>query len=68
MLIIALGMMPVNDTYGAWPASGEIDISESRGNDIGYPAGGRNTISSSLHWGKPWSIQKLAWVTLLTIL
>ncbi len=28
----ALWMMPVNETYGPWPASGEIDIIEARGN------------------------------------
>jgi hypothetical protein len=45
-------MMPVNDTYGGWPASGEIDIAESRGNDVDYPDGGRDIVSSSLHWGE----------------
>lgn len=44
-------MMPVNDTYGAWPASGEIDILESRGNNHTYPQGGNNIASSALHWG-----------------
>ena len=34
----AIWMMPVNDVYGAWPASGEIDIMEARGNGISYPA------------------------------
>ena len=33
----ALWMLPVNDTYGPWPASGEIDIMESRGNGPEYP-------------------------------
>ncbi|TFY58030.1 hypothetical protein EVJ58_g6670 [Rhodofomes roseus] len=33
----AIWMMPVNDVYGAWPASGEIDIMEARGNALqGY--------------------------------
>ncbi|KAL1599234.1 hypothetical protein SLS59_006251 [Nothophoma quercina] len=36
--------------YGGWPASGEIDIAESRGNDESYPRG-RNLITSTLHWG-----------------
>lgn len=49
---ISIGMMPVQDTYGSWPASGEIDIAESRGNDLNYPLGGRNTMSSSIHWGE----------------
>jgi Glycosyl hydrolases family 16 len=47
----AIWMMPVNDTYGAWPASGEIDIMESRGNPINYPLGGVDSYSSTLHWG-----------------
>jgi hypothetical protein len=44
-------MMPENDTYGPWPASGEIDISESRGNTVDYPNGGRDMMLSTLHWG-----------------
>jgi beta-glucanase (GH16 family) len=44
-------MLPVNNTYGDWPRSGEIDIAESRGNGYRYPQGGRNVVSSSLHWG-----------------
>lgn len=44
-------MMPENDTYGAWPRSGEIDIAESRGNDRSYPEGGRNWYYGTLHWG-----------------
>jgi len=47
----ALWMLPVNDTYGAWPASGEIDIAESRGNNHTYSQGGNNIVSSALHWG-----------------
>ncbi|OAA60261.1 gram-negative bacteria-binding protein [Niveomyces insectorum RCEF 264] len=49
----AIWMMPVNDTYGAWPASGEIDLMESRGNNNSYVAGGGgyNIMSSALHWG-----------------
>ena len=43
--------MPVADKYGAWPASGEIDIAESRGNNHTYPLGGNDVISSTLHWG-----------------
>ena len=44
-------MMPVNDTYGEWPKSGEIDIMESRGNNWTYAQGGDNIASSALHWG-----------------
>lgn len=47
----AIWMMPANDTYGAWPASGEIDIVESRGNNHTYAQGGDNVISSAMHWG-----------------
>ena len=47
----AIWMMPVKNTYGPWPASGEIDIVESRGNNYTYPQGGNNIVSSTLHWG-----------------
>ncbi len=47
----AIWLLPVKDTYGQWPASGEIDIVESRGNNHTYPLGGNNVISSTLHWG-----------------
>ncbi|EEA23630.1 hypothetical protein TMatcc_002506 [Talaromyces marneffei ATCC 18224] len=47
----AIWMMPTNNVYGSWPASGEIDISESRGNDISYANGGRDVMSSAIHWG-----------------
>ncbi|KAH7393274.1 concanavalin A-like lectin/glucanase domain-containing protein [Cadophora sp. MPI-SDFR-AT-0126] len=47
----AIWMMPVKETYGAWPASGEIDIMESRGNNHTYSLGGNDMVSSALHWG-----------------
>lgn len=47
----AIWLLPVNNTYGDWPASGEIDIAESRGNNYSYPMGGNNIVSSALHWG-----------------
>jgi len=47
----AIWMLPVEDHYGPWPASGEMDLVESRGNDYKYPQGGNNIISSTLHWG-----------------
>lgn len=47
----AIWMLPVNNTYGPWPLSGEIDIAESRGNNYTYSQGGNNIISSTLHWG-----------------
>jgi hypothetical protein len=48
----AVWMMPLDQTYGAWPASGEIDIFESKGN----PSTKRGDLLSSgmlstLHWG-----------------
>jgi beta-glucanase (GH16 family) len=51
----AIWMMPSANVYGAWPASGEIDIVESRGNARGYPGGGVESFSSTLHWGPFWS-------------
>ena len=47
----AVWLLPVNDTYGPWPESGEIDIAESRGNNYTYPESGNDVISSTLHWG-----------------
>ena len=47
----AIWLLPVSDTYGPWPASGEIDIMESRGNNYTYGQGGNDIISSALHWG-----------------
>lgn len=46
-------MLPAQNAYGNWPASGEIDIVESRGN-VGYPAGGPESIGSTLHFGPGW--------------
>jgi hypothetical protein len=43
--------MPVNDTYGAWPKSGEIDIINARGNRPGYGELGSDFMQSALHWG-----------------
>ncbi|QIX00326.1 hypothetical protein AMS68_005843 [Peltaster fructicola] len=47
----AIWMLPLNASYGPWPASGEIDIMESRGNNYTYSQGGNNIVSSTLHWG-----------------
>jgi hypothetical protein len=44
-------MMPEDEVYGVWPRSGEIDIAEARGNAAGYPDGGRDIYTSTLHWG-----------------
>lgn len=51
----AIWMLPVHNEYGPWPASGEIDIMESRGNDASYPSGGVDKFSSTLHWGPDWA-------------
>lgn len=47
----AIWMLPVENKYGDWPKSGEIDIVESRGNNYTYEQGGNNIVSSALHWG-----------------
>ncbi|KAK3576707.1 hypothetical protein CHS0354_024321 [Potamilus streckersoni] len=51
----AIWMLPYRNAYGQWPASGEIDIVESRGNldyvdDQGQPQG-VNHMGSTLHFG-----------------
>jgi beta-glucanase (GH16 family) len=53
----AIWMLPEKDRYGAWAASGEIDILEAV--NLGVPcakcAGGReNTILGTLHFGGKW--------------
>jgi beta-glucanase (GH16 family) len=45
-------MLPVNETYGKWPRSGEIDLVTGRGNNASYPTRGVDYAQSSLHWGK----------------
>ena len=47
----AIWMLPENNTYGPWPASGEIDIMEARGNGPTYPAQGSNYVRSTLNYG-----------------
>ncbi|KAF2430581.1 putative gram-negative bacteria binding protein [Tothia fuscella] len=58
----AIWMMPVDSKYGVWPRSGEIDIVESRGNDVDYSPGGRDVLTSTLHWG-PTTIKDAFWRT-----
>lgn len=50
----AIWLLPRYQSYGTWPASGEIDVVESRGNAAGYAAGGVDTFASTLHWGPHW--------------
>ncbi|KAI9459526.1 glycoside hydrolase family 16 protein [Boletus coccyginus] len=47
----AIWMLPVNNTYGPWPVSGEIDIMEARGNSRSYPNQGIDYVRGSLNWG-----------------
>jgi len=54
----AIWMMPQREPYGGWPASGEIDIVESRGNRD-YVDGqgvqkGVGAAGTTLHWGPFW--------------
>ena len=43
-------MMPEDSVYGVWPASGEIDLAESRGNngDEYSAVGGRDSLISAM--------------------
>ncbi len=43
----ALWMLPQRDTFGTWPASGEIDILEAKGQEP-------NKILGTLHFGAKW--------------
>lgn len=54
----AIWLLPKHNEYGPWPASGEIDIMESRGNGPSYPAGGSDKFGSTLHWGTAWDQNK----------
>ncbi|XP_018563526.1 beta-1,3-glucan-binding protein-like [Anoplophora glabripennis] len=51
----AIWMMPRWNSYSSWPASGEIDIMESRGNKNLVTSNGINIgtqqVGSTLHWG-----------------
>lgn len=48
-------MLPKEEHYGIWPASGEIDIVESRGNanykDASGKPFGNSWMASTMHWG-----------------
>jgi len=54
----AIWMLPRYNSYGTWPASGEIDIMESRGNRKLFNGQGVNIgseqISYTLHYGPYW--------------
>ena len=65
----AIWLMPRDNAYGTWPASGEIDVMESRSNyGPGYigPAGerlGNDEFLSTLHWGPAWNMNAWALTT-----
>ena len=48
----AIWLLPRHETFGGWPASGEIDVMEATGNAAGF-AGNRgvDTVGSTIHWG-----------------
>ncbi|KAJ6260903.1 Beta-glucanase [Drechslerella dactyloides] len=50
-LLPSIRLLPVSETYGDWPKSGSVDIVLAKGNQAGYPGGGRNIFTSTLHWG-----------------
>jgi len=56
----AVWMMPRDYVYGGWPASGEIDIVESRGNN---QPGYNECASSTLHWGPNTYNNRFSWTT-----
>lgn len=47
----AIWLLPSDYAYGGWPASGEIDLLESRGNSPGYEGHDSDIVASTLHWG-----------------
>ncbi|CAM9275597.1 unnamed protein product [Phaeothamnion confervicola] len=60
----AVWLLPERSEYGPWPASGEIDLLESRGNAPGYAGAGAGTatgcdaVGSTLHWGPHASVNR----------
>ncbi|KAK0523633.1 hypothetical protein OC835_006203 [Tilletia horrida] len=59
----AIWMMPRDSVYGAWPASGEIDIMESSGNTPKTRNdGGWSKMISTLHWGPTTDLNRY-WMT-----
>jgi len=47
-----ISLMPKNNVYGSWPASGEIDIVQSRGNAVTSRSDDNvNAINGELLWG-----------------
>ncbi|KAF8169341.1 hypothetical protein K438DRAFT_2063547 [Mycena galopus ATCC 62051] len=60
-------MLRVDNVYGAWPLSGEIDIMEARGNAPSYPKQSINYVRSLLKWGPTTFLNAVAktygWIT-----
>lgn len=54
----AIWMLPTDSVYGEWPASGEIDLMESRGNNYTYTTGGNNVVHQTTHWGPNGQLDK----------
>lgn len=55
----SITMLPVNETYGAWPRSGQIDILTGRGNNASYVNRGVDYAQSDLHWGPTEDLDRL---------
>ena len=59
VIVLAIWMMPMWEEYGGWPASGEIDLVESRGNadlrNENDELMGHQYAGQTLHWGPFWS-------------
>jgi hypothetical protein len=55
--------MPENNVYGEWPASGEIDIAESKGNNPETYHDGRDSVVSALVSRIPVKIPTLSIIT-----
>jgi beta-glucanase (GH16 family) len=62
-LLPQLWLYPEVETYGMWPRSGEIDIAQCRGNEPSTYAGGRDTVTSTLHWGPSANLDQSARTT-----
>lgn len=58
-LLTAIWLLPRSNFYGSWPTSGEIDLTESRGNKQLFQNGqniGSELSSSTLHFGPFWPL------------
>ncbi|KAJ3199849.1 hypothetical protein HDU67_002520 [Dinochytrium kinnereticum] len=54
----AIWLMPEDSVYGEWPRSGELDVMETRGNRVGYSAGGIDKMISNIVWGVSSTLRK----------